>query len=34
VRKSDIPMGSEFGPNQVDLAQTLELALANEGKIG
>jgi site-specific DNA-methyltransferase (cytosine-N4-specific) len=25
-------MGSEFGPNQVDLAQTLEMALANEGK--
>lgn len=29
--KSDIPMGSEFGPNQVDLARVLELAQENTG---
>lgn len=29
--KSDIPIGSEFGPNQVDLAAVLQLAKDNEG---
>lgn len=29
--KSAIPMGSEFGPNQVDLIRVLEIAQANEG---
>lgn len=29
--KSDIPMGSEFGPNQVDLVRVLELAQEHEG---
>ncbi len=29
--KSDIPMGSEFGPNQVDLSRVLELAQENTG---
>ena len=29
--KSDIPMGSEFGPNQVDLVGVLELAQEHEG---
>src|SRR5450759_4615048 len=29
--KSAIPMGSEFGPNQVDLVRVLELAQQHEG---
>src|SRR5579872_2864504 len=29
--KSDIPMGSEFGPNQVDLIKVLELAQQHTG---
>src|SRR5205807_1103958 len=29
--KSDIPMGSEFGPNQVDLVTVLELAQKHSG---
>jgi hypothetical protein len=29
--KSDVPFGSEFGPNQVDLATVLRLAQAHEG---
>ncbi|HET9919982.1 MAG TPA: restriction endonuclease [Ktedonobacteraceae bacterium] len=29
--KSDIPMGSEFGPNQIDLARVLELAQEHAG---
>lgn len=29
--KSDIPFGSEFGPNQVDLAMVLQLASAHAG---
>ncbi|SRR5712692_730536 len=29
--KSAIPMGSEFGPNQVDLVRVLELARQHEG---
>lgn len=29
--KSDIPMGSEFGPNQVDLVKALELAQVHIG---
>ncbi|MEO6891283.1 MAG: hypothetical protein ABI456_17395 [Ktedonobacteraceae bacterium] len=31
MQKSDIPMGSEFGPNQVSLARVLELAEENAG---
>lgn len=31
MQKSDIPMGSEFGPNQVSLARVLELAQENAG---
>lgn len=29
--KSDIPIGSEFGPNQVDLATVLQLAMDSDG---
>jgi hypothetical protein len=29
--KSDIPMGSEFGPNQIELVEVLELALEHTG---
>jgi site-specific DNA-methyltransferase (cytosine-N4-specific) len=31
VPKSDIPIGSEFGPNQVELATVIRLAKENEG---
>jgi hypothetical protein len=31
VPKSDIPIGSEFGPNQVELATVLDLAKTHEG---
>ncbi len=29
--RSDIPMGSEFGPNQIDLVKVLELAQEHAG---
>jgi hypothetical protein len=30
--KSDLPFGSEFSPNQIDLAHVLELAESHAGK--